>query len=155
VKVNLSKLSPPVLLRQGAGEKTMNIDVNWDNETKTIIRYLYKNGWNWDDYFAAIKSAGELLDTVDHKVDIIMDFHNANLIPQGAITQVQRAFSHPRHPNIRLTIFVGANAFIRAIEGIGRKLAPTAAKKWDLAFAATLEEAYHIAEEQRGQEQTS
>lgn len=133
----------------------MNIDVMWDNETKTIIRYLFKNGWNWDDYFAAIKAAGELLDTVDHKVDIVMDFHSANMIPQGAITQVQRAFSHPRHPNIALTIFVGANAFIRAIEGIGRKLAPSAAQKWDLAFAATLEEAYRISESHRGQETTS
>lgn len=133
--------------------KAMNIDVKWDNEAKTIIRYVYKNGWNWDDYFAAIKAAADLEDTVDHKVDVIMDFHDANMIPQGAVTQVQRAFAYPRHPNIGLTVFVGANAFIRAIEGIGRKLAPSAAKKWDLAFAATLEEAYHIIESRRIQEQ--
>lgn len=133
----------------------MNIDANWDNETKTIIRYQYRNGWNWDDYFAAIKAAADLLDTVDHKVDIIMDFHSANLLPQGAVTQVQRAFSHPRHPNIGLTIFVGANAFIRAIENLGRRLAPSAASKWDLTFAATLEDAYRISDTQRKQEHAS
>lgn len=133
----------------------MNIDVQWDNDAKTIIRYVYRNGWNWNDYFSAINGAAELLDTVKHPVDIVMDFRNANMLPQGAISQMQRAFSHTRHPNIRLTVLVGANSFIRTIESIGRKLVPSAARQWDITFAATLEEAHDIIAAQKPQEQTT
>ena len=120
----------------------MNIEIVWDNEAKSILRYIYGRSWTWTDFNAAAKTAYAMLDTVDHKVSVIMDFQNANIIPQGAITQVQRAFSTPRHKNISTTVIVGssANTFLQAIAGVGRKL--SRANDWQLTFVSTLPEAY-------------
>ncbi len=120
----------------------MNIEVVWDNDQKTILRYIYGKSWTWADFNTAAKVAYDMLDTVDHKVSVIMDFQNANIIPQGAITQVQRAFSTPRHANISTTLIVGssANTFLQAIAGVGRKLSRS--NDWQLTFVSTLPEAY-------------
>lgn len=122
----------------------MNIELVWDNDGKTILRYIYGRNWTWADFNTAAKDAYNLLDTVDHKVSIIMDFQNANIIPQGAITQVQRAFSTPRHDNILTTVIVGssANTFLQAIAGVGRKL--TRSNDWQLTFVTNLPEAYAL-----------
>ena len=124
----------------------MNISVVWDNDEKTILRYIYGKNWNWADFHSAAKEAYEMLDTVEHKVNIIMDFLNAQLVPQGAITNVQRAFSTKRHPNINTTVIVGASAnnFLQAIAGIGRTLSRSGANDWQLSFVATLPEAYTL-----------
>lgn len=126
----------------------MNIQVVWDNDTKTILRYVYQRDWNWTDFHTAAKEAYAMLDAIDHKANVIMDFQNASLIPKGAITQVQRAFSTPRHANINTTVIVGANAntFLQAIAGVGRKLSRSAANDWQLNFVATLPEAYALLE---------
>ncbi len=120
----------------------MNIELVWDNDQKTILRYIYGKSWTWADFNSAAKLAYDMLDTVDQKVSVIMDFQNANIIPQGAITQVQRAFSTPRHANISTTLIVGssANTFLQAIAGVGRKLSRS--NDWQLTFVATLPEAY-------------
>ncbi len=122
----------------------MNIELVWDNDAKTILRYIYGKSWTWGDFNTAAKAAYDMLDTVDHKVNIIMDFQNANIIPQGAITHVQRAFSTPRHANITITIIVGssANTFLQAIAGVGRKLSRSGSNDWQLTFVANLPEAY-------------
>jgi hypothetical protein len=122
----------------------MNIELVWDNDEKTILRYIYGRSWTWADFNTAAKEAYEMLDAVEHKVSIIMDFQNANIIPQGAITHVQRAFSTPRHANISTTVIVGssANTFLQAIAGVGRKLSRSGSNDWQLTFVSTLPEAY-------------
>ena len=92
-----------------------------------------------------------MLDAVDHKVNVIMDFQNAQLIPQGAITNVQRAFSTRRHPNINITVIVGASAnnFLQAIAGIGRTLTRSNSNDWQLSFVANLPAAYTFLNQQQ------
>src|SRR6185436_17606630 len=87
-----------------------------------------------NDFHSAAKEAYQMLDAVDQKVNIIMDFQNAQLVPQGAITNVQRAFSTRRHPNINTTVIVGASAnnFLQAIAGIGRTLTRSNSNDWQL-----------------------
>jgi hypothetical protein len=121
----------------------MNIKLVWDNEEKTILRYVYAKGWNWVDFREAVKEAGVMLDTVKHKVNIIMDFREASMIPSGAITEAQRAFANQRHPNINITVLVGSS-FVHRLAEVGSKLARTKAGNWELAFTNTLDQAYKL-----------
>jgi hypothetical protein len=116
------------------------IAVEWENEARTNIKYVYQQGWSWQDYQDAIKAGGKMLDEVTHPVNVIMDFHNAGMLPNGAISQVQKALTYPRHPNVNLTAIVGANTFIRTIAEVGQKLARK--QNWDFVFVITLEEAH-------------
>jgi hypothetical protein len=116
------------------------ISVAWDNDDKTVCKYEFQQGWDWQDYYQAIKSAEEMLKQIEHPVNVIMDFRKASLLPNGAINQVQKALAYPRNANVRLTAIVGANTFIRTIADIGQKLARK--QNWDLVFVTSLEEAH-------------
>src|SRR3990172_4939284 len=124
----------------------MTIEVNWDSEKHTIVRYVFQKGWSWDEVDPAFKAAAALMDTVDYKVDVIMDFSPSSLlVPKGAFTHAQRALSNPRHPNIATTVVVGSR-FVQAITDLARKVARKSANDWDLLFTITLAEAYNALE---------
>ncbi|MBZ0304002.1 MAG: hypothetical protein K8J31_29960 [Anaerolineae bacterium] len=122
----------------------MKIKPTWDNEGKTIIRHIFERGWGWTDFHQALEQASVMMDEVDHRVDVILDFRDANLIPNGAITQVKKAYTNPKHHNVGTTIVIGANSFMQALVSVGTKLAPNSLENWDVEFARTLDEAYSI-----------
>ena len=124
----------------------MTIEVNWDNEKHTIVRYIFQKGWSWDEVDPAFKIADSLMSSVDHKVDVIMDFSPSSLlVPKGAFTHAQRALSNARHPNLATTVIVGSR-FVQAITDLARKVARRSAGDWDLLFTTTLAEAYSMLE---------
>ena len=124
----------------------MTIAVAWDNEKKTIIRYEFQKGWSWDEVDPAFKIADGLMSSVDHKVDVIMDFSPSSLlVPKGALTHAQRALSNPRHDNLASTVIVGSR-FVQAITDLARKVARKSNDEWDLMFTVTLAEAYSVLE---------
>ena len=120
----------------------MKIESVWDNEDKTIIRHIFERGWGWTDFHQALDHASSMMDTVDHRVDVILDFRGASMIPSGAITQVKKAYTNPKHPNIGTTVVIGASAFMQAIVSVGTRLSPNALQDWDVQFANSLDEAY-------------
>lgn len=120
----------------------MKIQPVWDNEEKTIIRHIFERGWGWTDFHQALDEASKMMDTVDHRVDVILDFRAASMIPSGAITQVKKAYTNPKHPNIGTTVVIGASAFMQAIVSVGTRLSPNALQDWDVQFANSLSEAY-------------
>ncbi len=122
----------------------MGINISWSSESKNIIHYVFEGRWDWNDFRHAIKDAADMIDTVNHPVDVIMDFSNASMLPNGAISQVKQAFSTPKHPNINLTVIVGASAFIQSIADLGRKLSRSAAENWSIQFAPTLPAAFNL-----------
>src|SRR5262249_16383022 len=124
----------------------MNIKVVWDNESKTTIRYIFTRGWTWVEFRDAASEAITMLDTVQHKVNVIMDVRDAGLIPQGAFNNAQKIFGNKRHPNINLTVLVG-DSFLHRLTEIVTKLYRPKAQQWDLAVVKTLEEAHKLLEE--------
>jgi hypothetical protein len=120
----------------------MKIEPIWDNEPHTIIRHVFQRGWGWTDFHQALEEASAMMSTVNHRVDVILDFRDASIIPSGAITQVKKAYSNPKHPNVGTTIVIGANNFMQALVSVGTKLSPGTLQNWDVKFASTLEEAY-------------
>jgi hypothetical protein len=120
----------------------MKIEPKWDNEQKSIIRHIFERGWGWTDFHQALEQAATMMGEVDHRVDVILDFRNASIIPSGAITQVKKAYSNPKHPNVGTTVVVGANSFMQALVQVGTKLSPGTLQNWDVMFANTLDEAY-------------
>jgi hypothetical protein len=120
----------------------MKIEPKWDNEQKSIIRHVFERGWGWTDFHQALEEASTMMGTVDHRVDVILDFRDASIIPSGAITQVKKAYSNPKHPNVGSTVVIGANSFMQALVQVGTKLSPGTLQNWDVSFANTLDEAY-------------
>ena len=71
----------------------MGIEVNWDNEAKTIIRYIYDGRWTWEELDLARDAAAKLEAAVDYRVNVIVDVQNSKLLPNGTISRARQVAS--------------------------------------------------------------
>ena len=124
----------------------MKVQVDWDNEEQKIVRYTFEQGWSWPDLHQALDDAGKLINTVSHRVDVIMDISSANLVPKGALSQINRAYNNPKPPNIGITIIVAPNSFMSAMVNMAKKIWG-GKSDWQLEFVNTIGEAYQIIKE--------
>ena len=128
----------------------MKIQVNWHNEQQTVLYYSFEVGWDWKDMYDAFAQARDMMESVDHHVNIIMDLSHVSLIPKGALAKIRWAFESPKQKNIGLTVVVTPSSFIKSMIDLGTKLWGRAVKQWSVVFVTTLEEAYMLIEEYDG-----
>lgn len=121
----------------------MGIRVEWDNDEKTVIRYVYEERWTWEDFHYARSQVREWLDTVDHRVDVIVDVRNSRLVPNGVLAQGRMFASNApiAHRNEGHTIVVGANSLMRSMFEMFGKVYSRLSDELELEFASSLEEA--------------
>jgi len=130
----------------------MAMTVVWDDDARTIIRYDIDGSWTWDDYQATLHELNSLLDTVDHKVAIIINIRSDKWIPEDAFNRFNRDMRQ-RHPNIGpLQVFVGAGMLIRILVVSFMRIYGKAVDI-EFLFADTLEEARQLIHERRQQQE--
>lgn len=132
----------------------MKVNVDWDNDEQSIVRYTFDSDWNWQDLYAAMDNAGKMIETVSHRVDVLMDLSNANIIPKNAISQIKRGYDNPKSPNIGVTVVVTPNSFMNAIVLMAKKVWGDKGE-WELEFVKTLDEAYSTIQKRKTEETTA
>ncbi|HLU12226.1 MAG TPA: hypothetical protein VK003_21290 [Oceanobacillus sp.] len=63
----------------------MPFDFRWDNDDKTIMRYVASGAWNWNEFHKNMRRSTLWFDQVSHPVDVIVDLRGGNKLPAGAI----------------------------------------------------------------------
>jgi hypothetical protein len=126
-----------------------NITTEWDDDEKTILRVTYHLGWSWDDLEGNLTIEEELLDSVDHKVDVIADFRGTQL-PPGAISRLPKIAQSPpyTHPNSGAMVMVGSPAFMKEVVGVYKRVYGQAAK---LTMVSDLDEARALIAQKRAE----
>ena len=128
----------------------MPITHQWDNKEKTIIRADYVGEWTLEEYHAAHQvQLGEMLDSVNHKVDMIGVFTDAAL-PKDTLANFRVYADSPAfsHPNAGLIVNVVPSRFIATMVKIFGNVYKQFGKK--IVIVASEEEAYQvIADHQR------
>ena len=126
----------------------MGITAEWINDEKTILHQFYAGEWTWDDYEASIRERTAMLDSVDHKVDVITDVSEM-IVPKDALANLSKitASSAFTHPNMGLLVIVGASRFVQIMSNIAVKFGGIKAGK--IVVVPTLEEAYEVVKEQQ------
>jgi len=111
----------------------------WDDEAHTIMRVTYRPGWTWDDLEGNLSIEEEMLDSVDHRVDVIADFRGTRL-PPGAISRLPKIAQSPpyTHRNSGSVVMVGSPAFMEEVVGLYKRLYGQAAR---LTMVKDLDEA--------------
>jgi hypothetical protein len=130
----------------------MPIDVEWDNAEKTIVRQTYGREVTYNDYYDGVKKRFELISSVEHPVDLIIDLRGANPNLKGLVSAGRYASRHVP-PNQRFVLLVGANLFIRSLVNTFIKILPKVSDK--IYFVATLEEARKFLQEKNSQTNSS
>jgi hypothetical protein len=124
----------------------MGIEVNWENETKTIIQYVYDGRWTLRDFDDARIQAARLEETVTHRVDVIVDVRNSSLVPTGTISRGKQVITTTptSHPSEGMAVIVGAGPLVRSIYDVVSKVYPDVVKRRGFRFARTMDEARAI-----------
>jgi hypothetical protein len=123
----------------------MPVEVVWDNEDKSIIRYNHIDRWTLDEFFAAHRVYSRMMDSVDHNVYLIVNMSSAppNYVPAQAIVAAKRSLeivaSHENYGG--LTIFVQGKGFVEMIVNVVQKVNPRLWERMNVMFVASLDEA--------------
>jgi hypothetical protein len=116
----------------------MNVEVVWDNEEKTIIRYVFEPQWTWDQFYAAREIAREMFAAVPHKVGVIMDTPQDMLIPAKILVRGRKALKD-RPEQVAFVTFVIGNTIARTVVNSIIRIAGEAGK--NTYIAASIEAA--------------
>jgi len=119
----------------------MPIVSRWENNDKTIIYVQFTNNWSWDEFAPVRKTILDMIDSVSHVVDYIVDFQAANDIPNGALA-VGRSIHKSCSRNEGFAVLVGPSPQLRMLYQSFTIAFP--ASKSEIALVPTLEDAYQM-----------
>jgi hypothetical protein len=127
----------------------MPFDFRWDNDEKTIMRYVAEGAWNWNDFHKHLRRSTLCLDEVDHPVETIIDLRSGNKLPAGAVGHLRStgAKTHANHTGRAVILGVDAETQRRlgAVDGVYQD------SERLLRFVETDEAAYRVIAEWRAQ----
>ena len=121
----------------------MGITVVWDNPEQTILRYIYNGQWNLDNFYIALQESRDMMDTVNHRVGLIIDVQNSKLVPNGVLSHGKNVALR-KHPNQGLSVIVGASGFVRTLFDVYKKVYRSSFDESGYAFTATLDDARNL-----------
>jgi hypothetical protein len=126
---------------------TQRIQVLWDNDEKTIVRWEFKGAWTWEDWYASANRALELRKTViDHPVvPAIFNLKSSGTVPMGALPHARAAIEMMDQRDY--VVLANTSGFVRSLTEIFRVLNGTFAEK--VLIARTVEDARALITERR------
>jgi hypothetical protein len=121
---------------------SVGLVVNWDNEEKTVIHQSDDGEWTWDEFHAAQRQINQMIDSVHHKVDVIIDTQSnrRGKLPPNASLHFRNAFRN-RHPNTGLIVVVGMHPFVQIMV----KIVSAVTRSNAIAMVSTVEKARALA----------
>lgn len=124
----------------------MGYQVGWADREQTIVVQKYSGDVQTREYYQMTDKSAELLSSVEHPVDIILDTTEMKSDLKGFLQAV--SYANKKVPeNQRLVVVVGANRFMQTMGNIARSIAPKATEK--VYFVDTLPEAHKVIEAYR------
>jgi hypothetical protein len=77
----------------------MKIDITWDDEDKTIIRYTFIPGWTLEEFYQVFDRASDMIRQSPHRViGIIVDDSHATTPPPNVLGAYRRVASKGKLP---------------------------------------------------------
>jgi hypothetical protein len=123
----------------------MPIDVTWDNEAKTVLRYDIGEYWNWDDFPTAVRQAERMRAEVLHPVSLIIAAQDGMRPPLGfPLSSLIDRTLRAAPDSMSIAVFVGNDHFRNTMTFICRHLADNDGIATRLFVTATLEKARTI-----------
>lgn len=111
----------------------------WGNEERTILWVQFQHGWTWDDLYEAIETTYAMTETVNHNIDLLVDFRAGERVPQGAFAQFHR-MKGVQHPRWAFHVMLARSNFIGVLLDVFSKVAP----QLQYRVVSTAEEAHTI-----------
>jgi hypothetical protein len=118
----------------------MSIAVQWFDEEKSVICWIFDPTWTWLDYAAAQRESAELMQGIDYPVYVIGDVTNSPTLPANALSAYRVAIKDTL-PIVDLIVLVGSSTFVKAMVRMMMKFLPENLAGANFTFADTVEDA--------------
>lgn len=130
----------------------MGIQVGWQDEGKRVIRCAVSGRWTWDELQIALNKTIKLMDSVEHKVDFIIDLRNGSFVlnPFSLLGQARSVATPETHRNEGTKVVIGANGMVQTAYDTYRRVIAAMGKNQVFHFADTEVQAHQIIERERG-----
>lgn len=94
----------------------MSFDFHWDDDAKTVMRYVAAGAWNWNDFHKHMRRSRLVFDQVGHDqpIEAIIDLSGGAKLPAGAVGHL-RSLGKDEHPQrTRRVVIIGVDAATQA-----------------------------------------
>jgi hypothetical protein len=100
-----------------------SVEIKWDNEQKTILRYVFIGDWTWDEYLERLNEGRTMMAEIDHPVCVLNDMQKMGKLPPNFASTAKSVISS-RPKNTGLAIFLTSNAFFKVMYRVLAQLIP-------------------------------
>lgn len=102
----------------------MAFKLAWDNDEKTVLRYVAEGVWNWNDLHKHARLATFALDNAPQPVETILDLSRSARTPSGAVGHL-RSLGKRDHPKRQPRLLVigldhATQEALGAVDGVYR-----------------------------------
>jgi hypothetical protein len=127
----------------------MSHEVYWGDEHKSVLHQRYTDNPNLMDYYQVTQKTYQMLSTVQHPVDIIIELCNCTVNTQETVSAIQHS-QRNSPPNRRMVIFTGASTLVQnLITDTNLSRTSRRHRKFTICFTANVEGAYALLQEYR------
>jgi hypothetical protein len=116
----------------------MGVQVVWDNDEKTIVRYIFEERYTWDEFESAGRQHIEMMKTTDGPVGVILDYPK-NVMPPMYALSIGREHVSRRDPRNYLIVVSTTSLLLRGLIGLFRRFYPKESEQ--IMLVASVEEA--------------
>jgi hypothetical protein len=116
----------------------MPITAYWDDDAQTILVNRLEGNITIDDYVHSVRINADMMNSVAHPVDLVMDATVARLNAENMFSTASYA-DRTVPANQRLLCVVGASVFLKTMLRVAKKVAPKATD--NLYYFDTMEQA--------------
>lgn len=100
----------------------MPFSFRWDNDDKTIMRFVAEGRWNWNDFHKNVRRSTLWLDQVQHPVDVIFDLRSGDRLPVGAVGHLRSVGTETHANSTGRAVLLGVDAetqrLLGAVDGV-------------------------------------
>lgn len=120
----------------------LNHTISWGNAEKSILLFTYEGRLEAQSYLDAFKQCCQMMETVQHAVDLIVDITQVTYIDVPGLLRLAPTFNKVSVRNHRSSIVVGMSPAARVVVDAAAYLAPRLVQ--GVRQAKTLEDAYEM-----------
>lgn len=122
--------------------RSMQNSVRWTTEEKNSLLYTMRGPWNWDAVYEMLIVADELMNTVNHPVDVILDIQEVgNMLGPGFLVHSRRIFTSVRPNCSGRLILMQPDSMLRSVHTLLDRAFSTIFSQMQVQYAETIDHA--------------
>jgi hypothetical protein len=130
----------------------MAITIEWVDEEKTIIKWMYQGQWTWDELAAALRTQNERLGNINEDIPVIVDMRESYLLPQNVLGNLKPMGELLSLTPSKFVVMIITNSYVKTIFNTYTKAFPKAGGNTERVIVSTWDEALAVIAKKRGQQ---